>query len=387
MNNPKTIRHLNEIDALNVLFRKGGMSRADLARVLGLNRSSIGNIIASLMSAGLVIEAPVVVKSSDERRTGRPGIDVRLSDEGAYFVGVEIGIDRLSAVVIDLLGRPVQHKVIVFDSTAFSTEVVIAKAAALAVSVFPTVDETRLGGVCVALPALIDRSGTARNAPMLGWLDVPVSRLFRDRLPFALEVLCENDANAFAIGASYHGDASLLGTTLFLHIENGVGGGIIIGSRLFRGAHGFAGEFGHLTVERAGRPARRGIAGELESLIGKDAVLASYEELGGSPDLDSFLAALARGEAGPRQVADAWADSLSYSLAQLVKVLDPDRVVLGGSVAPIFNYVDQRVLAYLDAVLIPGLPRPTVEVSVLGTEGAAFGAACVMHQRFFSIES
>ena len=360
------------------------MSRAELARTIGLNRSSTGNIVASLMSAGLVVEAPEDPRPDEEKRTGRPGIAIRLSPDGAFFTGVEIGVDRLSAVVIDLSAKIVQQKSIVFDSPSFPAEVVIAKAAALAASVLPTVEESRLKGVCVTLPALLDHSGTARNAHMLGWRDMPVTSMFFDFLPFPLDVTSENDANAFAIGETYSGNFGWSNTSLFLNIENGVGGAIIVGGRLFRGAFGFAGEFGHLTIERNGRPARRGTAGEFETLIGKDMVLGCYEEHGGQPDLDRFIAALARGDEPARRVAEMWADDLSYGLAQLVKVLDPDLVVLGGSVAPIYPFVEQRVRENLDGMLIPGLPRPKVELSTLGPSGAAHGAACVVHQKFFT---
>ena len=213
---------------------------------------------------------------------------------------------------------------------------------------------------------------------------MPVTSMFRDFLPFPLDVTSENDANAFAIGETYSGNYGWSNTSLFLNIENGVGGAIIVGGRLFRGAFGFAGEFGHLTIERNGRPACRGTAGEFETLIGKDMVLGSYEERGGQPDLDHFFAALARGDEPARWIAEMWADHLSYGLAQLVKVLDPDLVVLGGSVAPIYPFVEQRVRDNLDSMLIPGLPRPKVELSTQGPSGAARGAACVVHQKFFT---
>ena len=386
MNNPQTIRHLNEIDALNALFRKGGMSRAELARTIGLNRSSTGNIVASLMSAGLVVEAPETTRPGDEKRTGRPGIEVRLSPDGAFVTGVEIGVDRLSAVVIDLSAAIVRQKSVPFDSSSVPPEVVIAKAAALAASVLPTVEESRLKGVCVTLPALLDHDGVARNAHVLGWRNTPVTGMFREFLPFPLDVTSENDANAFAIGEIYNGNFGWSNTSLFLNIENGVGGAIIVGGRLFRGAYGFAGEFGHLTIERNGRPTKRGTAGELETLIGKDTILGRYEEVGGQPDLDRFMAALARGDEPARRLAEAWADDLSYGLAQLVKVLDPDLVVLGGSVAPLYSFVAERVQENLDSMLIPGLPQPKVELSTLGPSGAAAGAACIVHQKFFTAD-
>ncbi|MGV1861550.1 ROK family transcriptional regulator [Agrobacterium rhizogenes] len=384
MNKPQTIRIRNEIDALNVLFAKGGMSRADLARNVGLNRSSIGNIVASLMSQGLVDEGAESIRPADEGRTGRPGILVKLSEEGAFFLGIEIGIDRLSAVLIDLSANVVSRKSVQFDCASLGPSAVMARAAELAAEIVPAKRVARLRGTCLTLPALLDTDGVVRNAPMLGWRDVPVTRMLQDKLPFPIEVVSENDANAFAIGESYVAGSTHRPPTLYLNIENGVGGAIVIGGHLFRGAHGFAGEFGHLSVSLPQRQVRRGISGELETLIGKDAVLDLYEEFGGPRDLDHLLSSIAAKHDGAVKAATIWADALSYGVAQIIKFFDPAVIVLGGSVAPIYNHVASQVDHYLDVALIQGLPKPRIEVSGRGGEGAAYGAACLMHQRLFS---
>ena len=96
-----------------------------------------------------------------------------------------------------------------------------------------------------------------RVAPLLRWRDVDVPAIVRGVLPLPLPVLVENDANAFAIGATYGRDEAQSGVTLFLVLESGVGGGIVIDGALFRGAHGLAGEIGHLLVpDGAGGDAR-----------------------------------------------------------------------------------------------------------------------------------
>ncbi|MGV2076607.1 MULTISPECIES: ROK family transcriptional regulator [unclassified Rhizobium] len=384
MNKPQTIRLRNEIEALNVLFYEGGMSRADLARRLGLNRSSIGNIVGSLIAQSLVDEGGDAIRPADEGRTGRPGIMVKLSDDGAFFLGLEIGIDRLTAVLIDLSANIVGHRTVAFECVTADPKDVVARAAALASETVPAKYVARLRGACLTLPALMDTTGVVRNAPMLGWRDVPITRMLQDCLPFPVEVATENDANAFAIGESYIAGNATQPPTLYLNIENGVGGAIVIGGHLFRGAHGFAGEFGHLSVSVPQRQVRRGSSGELETLIGKDAVLDLYMEFGGKRDLDHLLRALAARDHIALKTAAVWADALSYGLAQVVKFFDPALIVLGGSVAPIYSYVAAQVDEYLASALVQGVPKPHIEVSARGGEGAAYGAACLMHQRLFS---
>ncbi|OWK21755.1 hypothetical protein AJ88_11475 [Mesorhizobium amorphae CCBAU 01583] len=94
----------------------------------------------------------------------------------------------------------------------------------------------------------MDKHGLVRLAPLLGWRNVHLAELVRDVLPLRVPVLAENDANAFAIGATYGRSEAHSGVTLFLVMESGVGGGIIIDGNLFRGANGLAGEIGHLII-------------------------------------------------------------------------------------------------------------------------------------------
>ena len=131
----------------------------------------------------------------------------------------------------------------------------------------------RCEGFGVSTPAQMDRHGLVRLAPLLGWRDVQLAELVRDALPVRVPVLAENDANAFAIGATYGRNEVHSGVTLFLVMESGVGGGIIIDGSLFRGANGLAGEIGHLIVSGAPGPRRN-----LEQVIGLESIMADLPQ-------------------------------------------------------------------------------------------------------------
>ena len=113
---PQSVRYLNELRALDVLFRDGAMSRADLARTLGLNRSTTGSIISSLLAESLVVERRRDKPAEPRAQTGRPGIDVELNPEGALFIGAEIEVEQVTAVVIDLTGRLIRREAAAFPA-------------------------------------------------------------------------------------------------------------------------------------------------------------------------------------------------------------------------------------------------------------------------------
>ncbi|MBB5220917.1 putative NBD/HSP70 family sugar kinase [Amaricoccus macauensis] len=380
----RRIRQSNEIAVLRALHRIGPLSRADLARTLRLNRSSSGHIVASLLGLGLVRETAVATAQAEPARVGRPGILFELVPDAVFFLGIEIGVEHIRAVVIDLEGRIVAHRAEPFDGIATpparATEVAVALA-------LDTIAPERLGrceGVGVTAPAQMDHDGLVRVAPILGWRAVDLPALLRQVVPEALPVMVENDGNAFAIGAIYGHSAPPVGVTLFLVLETGVGAGIAIDGALVRGGHGLAGEIGHMLVPDW---AEAGRMRPLETVIGLEAVLAAYAAGRGveRSTLAEFLARVRDREPAAVMIAESWSRTLAFALVQAARLIDPDHVVLGGSLAALYPLVSARVIAHVRAIQEATFPIPAI-VTHQSEWASAFGAACMLHQRFLSLE-
>ncbi|WP_454811263.1 ROK family protein [Labrys neptuniae] len=368
------------------------MSRADLARALGLNRSTTGNIITGLMTEGLAVERRDEPRGENAGKTGRPGIRVQIDPAGASFLGAEIGVDRLTVVIIDMLAQEILRLTLPFPTYQETPEVGTDRMVALIAEAVESLNRPeRLRGLCVTLPALLASDGTVINGLMLGWRDVKLKTMITDRLKRRCPSLdpvisIENDANAFAIAETYRDTAHRSETVAFLLIENGAGGGIVIGGRLLRGSAGFAGEFGQIVLGGDTIQAGRSKPGHLESYIGKDAILGFYRTQGGEADLDRLLQGLTLGESTAITTARVWGKRLAAGLIQVTSVLNPGLIILGGSVAPVFSHVAAEVAQAMQRELLEGFPMPRIEVSGLGVEGPALGGALLMHQRMFSID-
>ena len=379
-NSPSRVRQNNAAAALQALFRHGRLSRADLAREMRLNRSSSGSIIAELSARGLVRE----VRGAKPRgaaypKAGRPGIMLELVPEAACFLGAEIGVEHISTVQIDLAGQIARSAVEAFDGRSFSVDEAIARAVEQAFRDLPVEARARCRGFGLSSPSQMSDDGVARVAPLLGWRDVNLAERLRAALPVGAPVIAENDANAFAIGATYRRQGAPLGVTLFLVIESGVGGGIVVDGKLFRGGHGLAGEIGHLKTPGAeGR--------SLEQAIGLEWVLKEYRELTGSQSsrFDEFLLEVRDRAPRPVAIADAWARALAFALVQACRLIDPDRIVLGGSVAALYPMVAARVATYVKAGQEATFPLPEIALNEDASAGSAFGAACMLHQQYLS---
>lgn len=382
---PRKIRQSNEIAALRALMRAGRLSRADLARVLRLNRSSSGHIIAELTSAGLVREVQGERRpGAGYARAGRPGVLLELVPEAVFFLGAEIGVEHITTVLINLKAEIVRTLSEPFDGSRTSVEGAVERAVELALSGLPPEERARCEGFGISAPAQMDANGLVRLAPLLGWKDIDLVGLVRARLPMRVPVMAENDANAFAIGATYADQDAGSGVTLFMVLESGVGGGIVVDGKLLRGAHGLAGEIGHIHF-----PSDTGNGRNLEQIIGLESILSAYRQICPRPDptFDDFLADVRDRASDAVAIAERWARALAQTLAQICRVIDPDRVVLGGSVAALYPLIAARIDAHIRACQEDSFPIPSIELNDDATSGSAYGAACMLHQRYLSFDS
>lgn len=377
---PQRIRQSSANAALQELFHYGCLSRAELARKLGLNRSSSGQIVAELMTKGLVREiAEDNSRNSGPARAGRPGILLDLVPDAAYFLGAEIGVEHIATILIDLSTNILRRDVTPFDGPAVAVEDAIARAVEQAFRDLPKHIISRCKGFGLSAPAQMNTERRIIVAPLLGWRDVDFTGLTKAALPIELPVMVENEANAFAIGVGYKNREHRSGVTLVLVLESGVGGGIVIDGELFRGGHGLAGEIGHVPVPGGG-----GL--ELEQLIGLERLLSQYRNSSGKRDggLEDILADVRDRVPYAVSIADEWARHLGFALVRACRLIDPDRIVLGGSVAAIYPLVKARVTTYMQAGQASTFPLPEMVLDEDAEFGSAFGTACILHQRFLS---
>jgi len=387
MSMPSAVRHINEVRILGSLYRNGTATRADLARELGLMRSTVGNLVTGLIDQALVSETEVA-GSAPNGRTGRPGQLVRLNPGHSAFIGADIGVGHMSVVAVDLLGQVISSRTVAYEPTHGDANAAIGALATLVRALMRQLPASQqLQGICVIVPGLVDKNGVVLRAPVLGWNAVPVQQLLAARLKWSGALTSENDANAFAAAELHNRSPAASADALFVYLDAGVGGGMASQGSLLRGHRGYAGEIGHIHLGEHGFDPLTAVQGSFESYVGRDAVLARYRHHGGAAgNLQDFGAALSAQSPAALRTISEWAWWLGRGLASLVSVLDPGRIVLGGPVATLYAYAERETLASVEKHLVMPFILPRIEVSSLGPDVCAIGGAMMLHHARLSFD-
>ncbi|MEO3783250.1 ROK family transcriptional regulator [Actinocorallia sp. B10E7] len=331
----------------------GPLTRAALAELTGLTKTTVSSLVADLLSAGLVAQAPAA--RGGER--GRPGVEVRLSGEHVAALGLEVNVDYLAACLVDLTGAVRARRTVRADNRASRPEPVLAALDRLAGETLAGVPSLRVAGAVLAVPGTVGER-RVHHAPHLGWRNVETADIAA-RLSVA-PVAVENEANLAALGELEFGAAPR--DFLYVSGEIGVGAGLVRDGGLLRGSSGLAGELGHVVVTDGGPACRCGSRGCLEVYAGR----------GSLPDPASLAADDPRAAAACRRAGRA----LGLALSSAVNLLDPGTIVLGGCYVPLFPWLAPAVEAVLDERLGALRPAPPALVpAVTGPDAAVLGAA------------
>ena len=389
-----TVRRTNLGLVLRLLRAAGPRSRARIAQDTGLNKATVSSLVAELITRGLVTEGQL----ERDGAVGRPGLTVELAAGGACGIGVELNVDYLACIVLDLSGAVLFERRVPHDVPALGADRTLDEVAGLVADAVAAV--TAAGavpvGLTVAAPGLVDSSaGVVTLAPNIDWRGVPVVEGLRARLSdAAFPLRVENDANLSAIAEWAMGSEAHTADLVYLTGEVGVGGGVIVGGQLLRGASGFTGEVGHVPLGDPARLCGCGRRGCWETTVGLAALLrdaADEDDPVHDPerDLVTRLAEIEhRAEAGDERTLAALRRvgvSLGTGAALLINVFNPQVVVLGGYFAVLGRWlVDPMAEELGTRVFGPGLAGARIVCSGLGFTAAVRGGAHVALEQVFT---
>lgn len=314
--------------------------------------------------------------------------------ENAGYVGaLDIGGTKMLAGIIDSTGELVARRRVETQASRGAAEV-IARAATLVRELAQEtgISPSSLTGIGCSVPGPLDSErGVVIFSPNLAWRDVPVAALLSEALEVPVKI--EDDARCAALGEAYRGGARGAQNAVYVTISTGIGGGVIVNGRIYRGSHGCAGEVGHMTLDTSGPPCACGNMGCFESLAsgtaiaararqallhGDETLLARFRDEPGLPTAEQVIDAANMGDGVALRILETVGMFLGMGLAAIAAAYDPEVIVLGGGVIQPDGILLQRAREiFRSRVIQPLGSLVRIAPAALGDESALWGAAAL----------
>ena len=366
--------------ALAAIRRRGPLTRAEIALATGLSRSSIHALTSELLEAGMIRRSELRAPQA----RGRPAAAFAYNGDAGHVLAIAFEHDRLSVGIADLTGAMLAESTAEAD-VGSDAEAALRMAASEAEALLAraSVSEQSVLGAAASLPGPVDvRHGAVGAFSILrGWAHADAG--FRLGELLRIPVLIDNDANMAAYAEALTGTAAGCSDVLYVKASNGVGAGLVLGGRIYRGSAGMAGELGHVTVEPAGKICRCGSKGCLETVSGIGGIVSALAATHpGGITFDEVIELARSGDAAAaRALAEAGA-ALGRAIGEVSNVLNPAMVVLGGELAAAGDLVLDPLREALRRVAMQVIARDLeIRLSELGPRAELMGAAalCAAH--------
>lgn len=375
-----TRRGYNRKRILRALRDGAASNRGELTQVTGLARTTVTSIVAELLRDGAVIERSA---ESAVRRTGRPAAVLALAPSTNLVVGIDFGHGHCAVGIADS-GATLITEMSTEIETGASADRALAHAAECVQRLLADIGPRSADVVqaVIGIPAPVDlRTGAVGSSNILpGWVDRrPAADL---QAMLGLPVLLDNDANLGALAEVTYGAAQGLSDVIYVKVSTGIGAGLILGGKVFRGSAGLAGEIGHVPIAVDGAVCRCGNRGCLETVVSVRHVFALLQHAHDEPvDMDKLVALIGARDPGAARVLDDTGRTIGRVLADMCNTLNPDGLVLGGELARVGEPLLVGVRTSLERYAQPGIVRSLkVMTGSLGDRAQLLGAIARAHQ-------
>lgn len=386
-------RETNLSLVLRNIHNDAPLSRAKLAVMTELNKSTVSSLVEDLLARGLIHEI-----GTGTIGTGRPATLLEINPKAGGIIGVELGVDFVAVALMDFVGTtlwrrkekadPFEEKTKTIKQTLDLVDEAMTRCRAL---------NLRLLGLGLAAPGTVDlKEGVMVFSPNLRWHNVPLRKIFSEHT--GLKAYIENDANAAGVAEHLFGVMRQTKDFLFIYAGVGVGGGLFLNGKLYRGHNGYAGEIGHIPTlsEGTGEVCLCGNPSCWETRANQRALIRRVEA--GLKNGRSSLAQnlmLEKNETSLsveliKQAADAGDDvaresfaevgrAMGQGIAGLVNIFNPEKVVIGGTLSAASGHLLPALKeAISQRALNDVLKKTDVIPSVFGDDASLFGAVAIV---------
>lgn len=388
-----------EKEILDLLLKKGEVTKADIIESLAYSRSRINNGIVSLQKKGFIKSI-----GAGDYTGGRRSIRFGMNGDFGLVAGVDIGATSIDIVLADISGK-VYGRVSEPSKVGNGPVVILGRVCEMIKQVLSekSLSNDHLLGIGIGVPGPVDfEHGLVVSPPIMpGWDGFEIVQFVQLDFP-AARVVVDNDVNVMALGEKYYGAAKKMQNLIFVKIGTGIGCGVICNGEIYRGNNGCAGDIGHITVRKEGKMCHCGNVGCLEAsasgpaiaelgeqaaMEGRSPVLLKYFQTNGNKlRAEDVGYAAGEGDAVSMEIIRACGQMIGEVLAGLVSFFNPGMIIIGGGVSKIGNLLLSSIR---QVVLRRSLPLATRDLRIVfsakGTDAGVSGAMALAIESIFCV--
>lgn len=384
--NSKLIRGTNDSTVINIIRQKGPISRADIAKYADMTAPTVTNVTNRLLESNLIIEYKMGKSSG-----GRRPILLKTNPDTLNVIVIYIGSNKMTGYLADGNINIIKRKE---EKLRGYLKDEIIDLLLKIIGDLKSRAKAQIPGIGVVLHGPVkSREGISVVAPNLGWKHVPIKYIVEEK--YKIPTFVENDSRATALGEFYYGNAKNKNSMVFLFVDYGMGSGVVLDGKLYRGVSDSAGEVGHTTIDINGPKCSCGNYGCLEAMASERALVRNMTRSikegrtskvidlasGNLDDIapeDIYKAAKMGDELAKRELRQL-ARYLGIGVANVLNTFNPEVVLIGGGLA--------RARLFIEDVLIDTVKQRTLEscrnvseirFDVMGEEATVKGAADIV---------
>ncbi len=386
------VRESNLSSVLRLIHSQSPVSRAQLAVLTGLNKSTISSLVEELLAQNLIHEA-----GNNIGAAGRPATWLEINPQAGLIIGVELGVDFVSVAVTDIMSNIIWRRKEDANPTEGQDKMLdqTLRIVKEAMSVNKK-KGSRFLGLGLATPGTVDlNKGLLIFAPNLHWHNVPFQKIFYEQTK--LNIFIENDSNAAAVAEHLFGTARQSQDFLFVFAGVGIGGGLFLNGKLYRGNNGYAGEIGHspIMAEPSQTVCHCGNRGCWETYANQYSIIQRIQarlEVKRSSIIPKLMAEQnaplsiplikQAADSGDQEAIDSFVEAghaMGQGFAGLINIFNPEKIILGGPLSIAGEYLLPAIKETVARHSLPEIDRQAeVLLSTFGPDASLIGAIAIV---------
>jgi len=388
------VKQINKSIVLNTIRKKGNISRADIAHITGLNKSTVSFLVDELINEGFVRE-----EGPGASKGGRKPIILSINNNAGCIIGIDLDVNYILIVLTDLMANVIWEKKVDIK-IGESQQAIIERLIELIDEAILNAPNTIRGilGIGIGVPGIVDyKKGSILMAPNLKWQDVPLKEIIENK--FKIKVHIDNEANVGAIGEKWFGVGAKYNNLVYVSAGIGIGTGIIINGELYRGTVGLAGEMGHMTIDIYDHQCRCGNTGCWENYASEKALLEyiNTQLLMGKSDeyinknnfyTLSAIDIIDYARKGSKIAVEALKEigrKLGVGVVNIINTFNPELIIIGNTLSLADDLVLNEVLKEVEEKsLVYRYYKVKIKTSKLQFHAGAIGAVSLVISELFA---